>query len=132
MYPAKPGFTIGFHGCDHVVKRRVVSGVTTLIPSNNTYDWLGNGIYFWENNQQRALDFATEQKQRKGKKARIRRPAAIAAVLDTGFCLDLLNAEYIKLLKDSYETFFDICQFLGVWMPSNRSVANSTEILLRE
>lgn len=26
--------------------------------SDNDYDWLGPGIYFWENNPKRAIDYA--------------------------------------------------------------------------
>lgn len=57
MYPAKPGLLIGFHGCEEAVRNDVIAGVRTLNPSQNKYDWLGNGIYFWENNYERALDF---------------------------------------------------------------------------
>ena len=60
MYPTKAGLLIGFHGCDKSVRDEVVKGKASLNPSKNLYDWLGNGIYFWENNQQRALEFAKE------------------------------------------------------------------------
>jgi hypothetical protein len=60
MYPAKPGLIVGFHGCDKTWRDEIVKGKTSLEISNNLYDWLGNGIYFWENNQQRALEFAKE------------------------------------------------------------------------
>lgn len=93
MYPAKPGFTIGFHGCDKTVGRRVVAGVISLRPSTNKYDWLGHGIYFWENNFQRAVDFANALKSRKDRQSKLRVPSAIGAVLDIGFCLDLLDSK---------------------------------------
>jgi hypothetical protein len=47
MYPAKPGLIIGFHGCDKKVRDAIVSGKLSLKASNNDYDWLGHGIYFW-------------------------------------------------------------------------------------
>ena len=39
---------IGFHGCDQSVVEAVIAGKTELLASTNDYDWLGNGIYFWE------------------------------------------------------------------------------------
>lgn len=132
MYSTKPGFITGFHGCDQTVGRRVVAGVISLRPSTNKYDWLGHGIYFWENNHQRALDFASELKHRKDRRSSVRKPSAIGAILDTGFCLDLLDSQHIKLIKESYHTFFNTYDLLNVDIPNNRSVKGSTELLLRE
>ena len=53
MYEVLPSFVLGFHGCDRSVGENVLSGKTRLRKSSNDYDWLGNGIYFWENNPQR-------------------------------------------------------------------------------
>jgi hypothetical protein len=131
MYPAKPNLLIGFHGCDETVRRRVVSGVITLQPSTNDYDWLGHGIYFWENNHRRALDFATELKLRKGRKSKIRRPAAIGALLDAGYCLDLLDLAHIELVKQSYELFVETSKLLNLLIPANRDIKGSTDLLLR-
>ena len=49
--PGRPKNSLGplvlFHGCDKDVSEAVLSGQATLQPSENDYDWLGNGIYFW-------------------------------------------------------------------------------------
>ena len=131
MYPAKPGLVIGFHGCDLSVRDRLVTGKTTLRSSNNAYDWLGSGIYFWENNQQRALDFARELKVRQGSRSKIRKPAVVGAILDIGFCLDLLDAEYISLVKESHGTLVESCKTLGFPVPVNNNVGGSNDLLLR-
>lgn len=39
---------IGYHGCDAATADVVLSGNYSLQPSDNDYDWLGKGIYFWE------------------------------------------------------------------------------------
>jgi hypothetical protein len=48
--PGRPKNSLGplvlFHGCDKDVAEAVLSGQATLQPSENDYDWLGNGIYF--------------------------------------------------------------------------------------
>ena len=65
MYPSRPGLLIAFHGCDEPIRNAIVDGNVMLRASQNGYDWLGHGFYFWENNYARALDFATH---RPGKK----------------------------------------------------------------
>ena len=93
MYPSKPGLLIGFHGCEETVRDDVIAGVTILNPSQNKYDWLGNGIYFWENNYERAVDFARNPPG----KRKISSPAVLGAVIDLQYCLDLL-----------YNMFYDV------------------------
>ncbi|MDR3266800.1 MAG: hypothetical protein LBT24_04425, partial [Tannerella sp.] len=71
-----------------------------LKPSINDYDWLGHGCYFWENNENRAFQFATEVAQRNGK---IKEPTILGAYIDLGYCLDLLDSKYLAELKPAYE-----------------------------
>lgn len=65
-----------------------------LKASENDYDWLGKGFYFWENNYERALDFA---KSPPGSK-RIAKPSVLGAVLDLGYCLDPTETRYLQLV----------------------------------
>ena len=48
LYSRRSNLVIGFHGCDQSVVEAVIAGKTELLASTNDYDWLGNGIYFWE------------------------------------------------------------------------------------
>ena len=50
LYSRRSNLVIGFHGCDQSVVEKVIAGKTELLASTNDYDWLGSGIYFWENN----------------------------------------------------------------------------------
>lgn len=132
MYPAKPGLVIGFHGCDSSTRNAVVLNETNLFPSTNDYDWLGHGIYFWENNLTRAFQFA-ENLQNQVRKSRISiiRPATLGAVIDMGFCLDLLDSEFLHLLKTSYYNLKDSYSSCGKVLPENRSPSYSKEKLIR-
>lgn len=78
---------IGFHGCDKSVRDAVING-ENLKPSQNDYDWLGNGIYFWEADPYRAYEWAVEASKRKD--SSVKEPAVLGAVLDLGHCLDLM------------------------------------------
>jgi hypothetical protein len=86
-------------------------------PSENDYDWLGSGIYFWENNPQRALDFAYEAMKRTGSK--IREPFVVGAVVDLGACLDLTTATSITLVRIAYESLRADFEMAGEPLPTN-------------
>jgi len=133
MYPAKPGLIIGFHGCDKTLRNKIINGTALLKASTNDYDWLGNGMYFWENNQQRAMDFAKELKKnpRTGKEE-IKTPSVLGAVIDMGYCLDLLDTEYLQFVKQSYNALADSYHLLHLPLPVNRPLKGSEDLLLRK
>lgn len=54
---------IAYHGCDAETAERLLRG-ESFKKSQNDYDWLGEGIYFWEYGADRALKFAQDQKRR--------------------------------------------------------------------
>lgn len=132
MYQSNPGLIIGFHGCDMSVRDQVVTMETLLRPSENAYDWLGNGIYFWENNLNRAYAFSKELMLRANAKSKIETPSAVGAILDMGFCLDLLNEEHIEMVKKSFITLSQSYELLNLPMPINSNVGLSADLLLRD
>lgn len=130
LYANRPNLTIGFHGCDQSVVDKVIAGEETLLASKNDYDWLGNGIYFWENNEERALEWAVEMSKRKN--STIKNPAVVGAVIDLGYCFDLTDSFYLQELKKSYETALEISQMTGEPLPENKPIGGSADLLLRK
>ena len=100
MYSTKPSFVYGFHGIDKEAAIRILNQEDHLRHSNNNYDWLGNGIYFWENNYRRAIQYAQEDSKRANSK--IKTPFVLGAILDLGNCLDLLDQKYIDYLAVAF------------------------------
>jgi hypothetical protein len=100
-YQRPSGLVLGFHGCDREVGEKVLSGdVPHLAMSKNDYDWLGEGIYFWENDPQRALEFAIEAKRNtKITKGKIKEPFVVGAIIDLGVCLNFLERQALDELK---------------------------------
>ena len=94
---------IGYHGCDAAVVAKVLSGKDTLAPTQKDYDWLGNGIYFWEHGPQRAYDWAKAEAKRAPKK--IKSPAILGAFINLGECFDLLDTANTGLLEQLYPEF---------------------------
>lgn len=105
-------FVLGYHGCDRSVGERVLNG-DAFVPSNNEYDWLGPGVYFWEANPLRGLQWAVEQAKRPSSK--IREPFVVGAVIDLGNCLDLSTAAGCQIARGSFE----LLQASGTTLPVN-------------
>ncbi|MCG9874847.1 MAG: hypothetical protein MH321_08680 [Leptospiraceae bacterium] len=127
-----PGLVLGFHGTDKKIAEDVVMGKSNLKKSENKYDWLGNGIYFWEGNYSRALEYAIHLKNNnKRSKIKISNPSVIAAVIDLRNCLNLLNSENIQFLKLSHKLLHETIQNSGFPMPINKPIDNENDILLR-
>jgi hypothetical protein len=78
----------GYHGCDATVAAKVLAGTARLNLSTNAYDWLGEGIYFWEHGPQRAREWAIEQAKLSG--AKIKEPSVLGARINLGECVDQL------------------------------------------
>ena len=78
-----PTHVQGFHGCDEEVKQKILSGKQVFKASDNKYDWLGKGIYFWESDPYRAQAWAKKSFGSKG--------AVIGAKIRLGICFDLSN-----------------------------------------
>lgn len=120
---------IAYHGCDKQTRDQVISGMSKLGSSKNDYDWLGNGMYFWEHGPQRALAWAQEQKQR----GRIENPSVLGAVLHLGQCFDLLDAEYTEVLSKAYPQFCESLNSTAKTIPKNEPLdANDQDKILRK
>jgi len=133
MYRSRPGLIIGFHGCDKSIRDAIVNGQTMLRASKNDYDWLGHGMYFWENNFQRAFHFVQEQQRRRLQRKRsIAEPAVLGAVIDLGYCLDLLDKEYIDVVGRSFAGVNGSYSALGAPIPANTSLGTSPDLSIRK
>jgi len=132
MYSTRNTLVLAFHGCDESIVDEILLGKKHLSQSNNDYDWLGNGIYFWENSPSRALEFAeTLRKQPNKKKNKIQRPSVIGAIINLGRCLDLLEYQNLSFLKDSYHLLSTTLANIGGELPKNKPLRNSEDLLLR-
>jgi hypothetical protein len=132
MYSRRHNLILGFHGCDLSVRDRVVRLEEPQKYEKNDYDWLGNGYYFWENNNLRALEFAHEMKSYPNYKDKIKNPSVLGAIIDLGYCLDLLDSSFIKLLKEIYDIIKEESQNKHIELPKNTSFNNNNDLPLRK
>lgn len=117
----------GFHGCNREIKQKLLTKDIRFESSANKYDWLGSGVYFWENDFLRARNWAI---QSHGDDA-----AVIGAKIRLGKCFDLSNSFAKELLVLSYK---DLCI---EWKKANaipmenqphpRGLGNPVDLVLR-
>lgn len=113
IYQKMPQIVLGFHGCDKSVAMEILNSSSThLKSSKNNYDWLGDGIYFWLNDPQRAYEWACQMQIRKPKS--IKEPFVIGAVIDLGLCLNFSERESVLLLQKAYENLRQNFEVLGL------------------
>lgn len=115
MHRLSTSFVLGYHGCERETADRLLSG-EAFQASKNDYDWLGPGIYFWEANPLRGLEFAQEATRRRGANAEA---CVVGAVIDLGNCLDLTTSEGIRYLRDTYEEYVAAAQSSSWNVPIN-------------
>ncbi len=125
MHRLTTAFVLGYHGCDESVAEKLLSG-TRFNDSENEYDWLGSGVYFWEANPRRGLEFARDLMAQKASK--IKQPAVVGAVIDLRLCLDLLSSTGVAAVKAAHDDFIRLCEEAGTEPPKNHS---GEDLLLR-
>jgi hypothetical protein len=112
-------FILGYHGCDRETGERLLNN-EAFRPSENSYDWLGSGVYFWETNPDRALDWARQRAERLKRTSGIEaEPFVIGAVIDPGFCLDLISSNGLQAVEQAYSDFRAVVSASGAQIPEN-------------
>ncbi|HEX3933198.1 MAG TPA: hypothetical protein VHW43_00875, partial [Puia sp.] len=122
MYDNRSNLIIGFHGCDKEAAAALINNPNIIKISKEPYDWLGHGMYFWENNQERAKQWAIERQLRK--KKNVADAAVIGAVIQLGYCCDLLDSRFTGLLKTFYSLMKNGYNRTGEPMPVNKNLSN--------
>lgn len=130
MYDIRPNLVIGFHGCDKSIADKLIANHAVIEKSEKPYDWLGHGMYFWENNLERAKLWAKDKEQR----GEIKEASVVGAVLQLGNCLDFLDSKYLSLLAVYYKLMEANFQALKKPIPKNKDVKQDEhkDRLLRE
>jgi hypothetical protein len=103
-----------------------------VLISENRYDWLGSGAYFWENSPDRALEWARFlQKHPQNPEHKINEPFVVGAVIDLGNCLDLSDAGSLEIIKTAYGQFKRSSDSAGSPLPENEPAHETDEDLVK-
>lgn len=130
MYSSRPNLMIGFHGCDKSVREKLVLKPNLVRQSQETFDWLGHGFYVWENNHERALQWAKD----KSKRGKINFPSVVGVVYQLNNCLDFTDSASINILSRYYSLMKDDFAELQKELPANKDLPRDKyhDLILRE
>ena len=117
MHRLSSSFVLGYHGCDLKIAEKLLSGVD-FKPSHNDFDWLGPGIYFWEANPLRGLEFA-EELRNLTRGPNIQTPAVVGAIVELGLCLDLTTSAGVQHVLSAHQRLVQIADAAGYPLPKN-------------
>ncbi|MBR1998694.1 MAG: hypothetical protein IJ993_09775 [Akkermansia sp.] len=120
-----PGLVIGYHGCSLRTAEDVLSGkISHLRLSNSKHEWLGKGIYCWENSYHRAFEWA-QQHIKKDEE-----PAVIGIIISPGECLDLTDSKHLDTLDKVAEALDMDLQSAGLSIPENKGLRHDFDCAL--
>lgn len=104
---------VGYHGTHQQYAEQIINA--GFEPSRKSYDWLGYGWYLWQDDLERATEWAQEHH---GANA-----AVIEAVVDLSACFDLIQRKYLVALERHAD------QILGRMPPAQLAKMRQTDML---
>lgn len=121
LYQRRPGLVLGFHGTEQKAVLQLVMQDTAahLKPSKGKNEWLGHGMYFWENDPQRALEWAKTGNPKKP----IHEPDVLGAVIDLGLCLDLTSRTGLDEVAEAHAILKATLEAAGMTLQKNKGGA---------
>lgn len=130
LYDKRLSLTIGFHGCDEAIRNQLIVSPDKVRKSGETFDWLGNGFYVWENNYERALKWAEDKKVR----GKIKIPSVVGVIYQLDYCLDFTDSAFTEILSEYYALMKENFLFIGKSLPKNRDLPKDKfhDLIFRE
>jgi hypothetical protein len=127
-----PAVAIGFHGCDREVGEKVLSGAQEIRPSENPYDWLGRGAYFWEGDPHRAKTWAEYLRDNPAaSRSKIKTPFVVGAILKLGSCLDLTHSAHLEIVRAAFVELDETFKMTGRTLPQNKPAGKGDADLVK-
>jgi hypothetical protein len=106
---------LAYHGTSNAIASRLLTGEPFNKSSNKT-DWLGPGIYFWEDGPDRALRWARDR--------HTKNPAVVGAIVQLGNCYDLMDTTFTDDLAKGALAFDELAPRP---LPRNRGKARNRD-----
>src|SRR5438045_3408764 len=93
------GRVVAYHGCDIKIAKKLLCNDLQIAESENDYDWLGEGAYFWIDSAQRGIEWAIWKAER----GEIEQPCVVGAFIHLGLCLSLADFGVMEDVHKAYE-----------------------------
>ena len=105
---------LGFHGTSSEGARQILTSGFHL--SRNEWDWLGDGVYFFQDAPHRAFEWARERYENNA--------AVVGAEIRLVNCFDLLDTRWTKIYSGLYDQFAKYLRDAGLPRPRQTSGAH--------
>jgi hypothetical protein len=106
--------TIGYHGTRMSLAATILSD--GFMPSTNEYDWLGDGVYFFQDAPNRAREWAEE--------CYAEDSVVIGAEIELRDCIDLIDTGWSEVLADVYDSYLEKLKSEGIPLPRQTTGAH--------
>jgi len=110
----------GFHGTSSNNVEKILS--EGFKPSGNEYDWLGDGVYFFQDAPERAWEWARKIHKGNG--------VVIGANIKLEDCIDLLDIRWTGVLSEMYDAFLKKVKLMDIKMPNQTVGAHRLDRLV--
>jgi hypothetical protein len=111
----------GYHGTSKTKAMNIQQN--GFVASDNDYDWLGTGIYFFQDAPIRAKQWASQQHPED--------PAVIRALIRLDNCIDLFDITWQPLLKHIYNSFRERYRLINRPLPKQNPDSRSERLRQR-
>ena len=105
---------VGYHGTRSTLATTILAD--GFKPSTNEYDWLGDGVYFFQEAPNRAREWAMD--------CYAEESAVIGAEIELLDCLDLIDTGWSELLADVYDSYLEKLKSEGIPLPRQSTGAH--------
>jgi hypothetical protein len=104
----EPVIILGYHGTSNAAAEQILQH--GYQPSRNEYDWLGDGIYFWQDAPLRAWEWADKVHGLEG--------TVLVSSISLSDCMDFLDIKWSHFLSELYDSFLTQWKRSGLPLPS--------------
>ena len=113
--------SIGYHGTSRSAAATIIRD--GFLFSSNRFDWLGDGVYFFQEAPERAQAWAVE---RHGPDE----AAVLRAAIDLDGCMDLLDPAWFRLLTEAHDAVVEQTRRAGQRLPKQEGLAHGVDRLV--
>ena len=111
-------YALGYHGTSAAAAESILA--TGFHASRNRFDWLGDGIYFWQDAPRRALEWA--RRVHRGDNV-----VVLSARIRLVDCMDLLDLGWYRVLSHAHDQFVEATRRAEQPLPLQRGLAHGLD-----
>jgi hypothetical protein len=98
----------GYHGTTLRAANAIMADPMQFQPSHSAGDWLGQGIYFFENSFRKGIEWADRTVDKRIKIGHTEDPAVLGCEIDLSICLDLCDPRHSEDFLSWIAANFDL------------------------